>query len=569
MEDNPVNLLSTDQTDGVSSVNPPIPTPAKPPVPPVSDPVVPSSPPPTSNLPPITPEPPVPPVTPPPDPVTPPPPSPSPEEPKVLDKPEVLPGSKSKKPFLIGGAIFVFLIVASAFAYLLFQKGNLGFQKKAEGCSLTTSFSFNPQPPDPNTFACLHSNSAWVRMEVCRPNTTGCKENEVSVNYNEMSANCDLGTSADHCQTCGNSGNNKVLTIPAGVLCASTSINCTVSNNCGVCQVDLTNKDSNESGGVQVWEDSGCSSPTTTPTATPQPGATSTPTPTPTVPAGATSTPTQTPTVTPTVPAGATSTPTPTGSVCNSLIQGRVYHDISNDSHYRVSDTETIGPAGVSYRVDYRAPGQTSFVISGANKACTDSCSPACAANFQGGSYSTGSVPAGNGYDIRLHLNTADWVVTEAYVANSTACKSNGVTDLTSVLDGKDTNNAVIWDRNLGCANLNIWFGIRQTTEVTPTLTPTPTPTGGALPACLSVKAIGSNGRVLDEVKVGDNLTFTVNFTGTVEDVAVIVKKDGVRVALLNAGVSKTNTWMSGTYRIPGMGAYEVMAFIKVNGVWQ
>ena len=61
MEDNPVNLLSTDQTDGVSSVNPPIPTPAKPPVPPVSDPVVPSSPPPTSNLPPITPEPPVPP----------------------------------------------------------------------------------------------------------------------------------------------------------------------------------------------------------------------------------------------------------------------------------------------------------------------------------------------------------------------------------------------------------------------------------------------------------------------------------------------------------------------------
>jgi len=125
-------------------------------------------------------------------------------------------------------------------------------------------------------------------------------------------------------------------------------------------------------------------------------------------------------------------------------------------------------------------------------------------------------------------------------------------------------------------ANFTIGTALLPTLTSTPTPTkqPTPTPTSEPtstptpLPACVNVQ-ISVNGGDLNDLKIGDSLTFNVTFSGTVEDVGVVIKKDGVRVQTLTAGGAKTNSWTSPAYTIESIGSYEVSAYVKVNGVWQ
>lgn len=112
-------------------------------------------------------------------------------------------------------------------------------------------------------------------------------------------------------------------------------------------------------------------------------------------------------------------------------------------------------------------------------------------------------------------------------------------------------------------------YSVRAYTERCGCAQATPTPTAGVLPVCTNVQVTVAGAGNLSNLKIGDILTFTVNFSGTVEDVGVVIKKDGVRVATYTAGGSRTNTWTSPPYTITSLGSYEVMGFIKVNGNWQ
>jgi len=200
------------------------------------------------------------------------------------------------------------------------------------------------------------------------------------------------------------------------------------------------------------------------------PNITNTPTPTP----RATNTPTPTP----------RTTNTPTPPPCSLTIQGRIYHDRSIQADYRVSNTEEFGP--VAFRVDYQPEGQN-MIINGGNKACRDSCSPACAANFVNGSFSTGPLNPGK-YAIRLYVNNSDWVVSEAYQANGTDCLRNKTGDV--AVSGLNTQIAYISSTNYSCGTFNIWFGIKPKTEITPT--PTPTPTSRFTPTPTNTPAPGA-----------------------------------------------------------------------------
>lgn len=176
----------------------------------------------------------------------------------------------------------------------------------------------------------------------------------------------------------------------------------------------------------------------------------------------------------------ATPTPTATSTPCPIKIQGRVYRDRSPQADYRVSDTEEYGP--VVFRVDYQPDGQN-MIINGGNKACVDSCSPSCAVNFANGSFATGSLNSGK-YAVRLYLNSADWVVTEAYLSNGTACKANKAGNV--AVSGLNTQTAYISKTDYACGTYNIWFGVKPKAETTVTPTPTgtltPTPTGTQAP---------------------------------------------------------------------------------------
>ncbi len=113
------------------------------------------------------------------------------------------------------------------------------------------------------------------------------------------------------------------------------------------------------------------------------------------------------------------------------------------------------------------------------------------------------------------------------------------------------------------------------TPTVTPRLsvTPGPSPTPTVTPimaACISVAVeIAAPGRDINNLQAGDTISFTASFSGYVEDIAVDLRKGGVSVKSFYAGGPKTNTWTTPSYTIGSAGSYEVMAFIKTNGVWK
>jgi len=112
------------------------------------------------------------------------------------------------------------------------------------------------------------------------------------------------------------------------------------------------------------------------------------------------------------------------------------------------------------------------------------------------------------------------------------------------------------------------------TPTVTPRLsvTPGPSPTPTVTPmvaACVSVAVEIAAGRDINNLQAGDTISFTASFSGYVEDIAVDLRKGGVSVKSFYAGGPKTNTWTTPSYTIGSAGSYEVMAFIKTNGVWK
>lgn len=115
-------------------------------------------------------------------------------------------------------------------------------------------------------------------------------------------------------------------------------------------------------------------------------------------------------------------------------------------------------------------------------------------------------------------------------------------------------------------------FTVKSNGTACPTATPFSTPTPTVTPiaaACVSVAVEIAAGRDINNLQAGDTISFTASFRGAVEDVAVDLRKGGVSVKSFYAGGPKTNTWTTPSYTIGSAGSYEVMAFIKTNGVWK
>jgi hypothetical protein len=72
----------------------------------------------------------------------------------------------------------------------------------------------------------------------------------------------------------------------------------------------------------------------------------------------------------------------------------------------------------------------------------------------------------------------------------------------------------------------------------------------------------------LTDLAVGDKIRVTLTFSGTVENVAVRIKKGGVKMIDKLAGGSKTNTW-STDFTLSTAGEYTVLGFVKVGGIWK
>jgi len=108
----------------------------------------------------------------------------------------------------------------------------------------------------------------------------------------------------------------------------------------------------------------------------------------------------------------------------------------------------------------------------------------------------------------------------------------------------------------------------RATATPTVTLTPSVTPTGTIVPVCtdLQMEKVGAGN--LSDLKAGDWVRFTARFNGTVQDVGLRLKRNGVIIKAVQAGVAKTDSWVY-EYQIVSSGQYEATAFIKVNGIWK
>lgn len=105
----------------------------------------------------------------------------------------------------------------------------------------------------------------------------------------------------------------------------------------------------------------------------------------------------------------------------------------------------------------------------------------------------------------------------------------------------------------------------------TPSASATPTPTPAVSPpaSCSGLTVVVDGDKDLTKLVPGDQISFTVSFSGLVEDVVVDLRKDGQSVRQFQANGSKNNSWQTATYTINSTGSYQVMAFVKVNGVWK
>ncbi|MGB9637619.1 MAG: hypothetical protein ACPLY7_02360, partial [Microgenomates group bacterium] len=216
---------------------------------------------------------------------------------------------KTRKPFLIGGAILVLLLVSTAVAVYFIQKGGFGLQKKAtvETCTYGQACSVNGRSGTqsctgtlqngvckydpavaPNCSACTYcgdgvcgggegpdncpadcgagggGGGCTVQKTYSGASTPGmdCKQGSsasvtlkacvpagcpaTSITYHSVNKTCTGSEWAGCSGACGDSGGNATLSIPAGG-CAEATVSCSAPD-CGSCQVDIDNY------GVRRWQ---------------------------------------------------------------------------------------------------------------------------------------------------------------------------------------------------------------------------------------------------------------------------------------------------------------------------
>ena len=441
---------------------------------------------------------------------------------------------KSKKPFLIGGAILVLLLISTALAVYFVQKGKFGVQEKAAGC-----------PPA----SC--SGTGYLCADGCDCNWSTNKgvrwyykcNNGVVEKYNEYDSSCDSS-----CPSGGGGG--------GGITCGADGSGIWVKNN-GTSATTV----------AVSWFASYCDR---------------------------------------------------TDCFCSGS---------PNSENFTLQPGQTITrgftnshPAcNWSWQTDVTAGSCHQSAHGCGSEPCTSPTPTSCTAGAE--SYNYFNDPATNATLVRGQTyNIRGWAIfcdlktmfqIDLFQCQSGSCKYIGAAnkglprpDTTAYCGGNSGANG--WDYNwtvpadsyLGQVTLhsaaietNEKVGsvykcvktvdrvvniVTPTATPTPTSTPIPTPTPTSkptstptpLPACVNVQ-VSATGGDLNNLKIGDSLTFNVTFSGTVEDVGVVIKKDGVRVQTLTAGGAKTNSWTSPAYTIESIGSYEVSAYVKVNGVWQ
>lgn len=102
----------------------------------------------------------------------------------------------------------------------------------------------------------------------------------------------------------------------------------------------------------------------------------------------------------------------------------------------------------------------------------------------------------------------------------------------------------------------------------------TPTPTGGQTAVCLSLTAfkLETDPPSLENLKPGDTVRFSItpegNITG-VQAAMIRLLKNGIKIGDFATSLYQ-GKWIN-NYMIPpsGAGSYEVLGFIKINGVWK
>ena len=135
-----------------------------------------------------------------------------------------------------------------------------------------------------------------------------------------------------------------------------------------------------------------------------------------------------------------------------------------------------------------------------------------------------------------------------------------------------------IWYKNTlagggGCDTANHWTssGSCTSTGCIKWLTVIEAP---ASPVCLDVTVVKKGTTSLAGLVPGDTIVITVTASDTVSDMAIRIKKDGVK---LTEAFTAEGTWIEQgkkwqyEYVIPanGAGSYEVQGFIKTGGVWK
>jgi len=386
------------------------------------------------------------------------------EAPLVFRNPEEKGGNKPRKPYLIGGAILMFLVFSSALAYYFFQKGGFGIQKKAEGC-----------PPS----SCTGSGYLCAGSCDCNWNENkGVKWHYKCVNgsiekYNEFDSSCDSacggGGGGGGRITCGADG--------SGIWVKNTGTSSTtiaVSWFASYC--DRT--------------DCFCGGGPSNENFTLQPGQT--------------------------ISRGFTNS----HPACKWSWQTDVTAGSCHQSAHGCGSETCVSPTPIPP------------IVTG---------------------IATGTIPSVCCCQVGELFHSVCAQVQPCTWKSPLLCKGT-----------EEPRDAV-------CCTAPTSTPKPTSTPppVPPTRPPaTPTPTTPLL-ACVDVQVAVAGGGSLSSLKIGDSLSFTVSFGGTVQDVGIVIKKEGIRVKTFTAVGSQTNSWTSPSYTIDSLGSYEILGYIKTNGVWR
>jgi hypothetical protein len=136
-------------------------------------------------------------------------------------------------------------------------------------------------------------------------------------------------------------------------------------------------------------------------------------------------------------------------------------------------------------------------------------------------------------------------------------------------------------DNNGQTCPQSVDYSILGVTIVTPSPTPTatPIPTQPVSGSCTRIELTDLTATIQDESdevqhiwKKDSRMEIQVHYSGTVEDVAVRIIKDGVvafeQTRESSASLTPGSPWAT-IYTVPDYGDYEIQAFVKVNGAWK